>query len=146
MSVYLKCGVNLETVIWKLKLKPEHKAESGATFDKRRLHRCHIVRTWPQVRTYDERFEPHLKPLKDIGVKKTWWHAFVLSVTGSACVRVGGVFVTCRGPGTTGCRPRQPRTGLANTPGRPVTTEAASETDEGRVYLEITCLPCVELN
>lgn len=61
-------------------------------------------------------------------------------------VRVGGVFVTCRGPGTTGCRPQQPQTGLANIPGRPKTTEAALETDEGRVYLEITCLPCAELN
>lgn len=134
-----------------LKVEIETGTQSGATFDKRRLHRCDIVRTWPQVRTYDERFEWHLKPLKDIGVKKTWWHAFVLSVTGSvfsssACVRVGGVFVTCRGPGTTGCRPQQPRTGLANIPGRPITIEAASETDGGRVYLEITCLPCVELN
>lgn len=61
-------------------------------------------------------------------------------------VRVGGVLVTRRGPGTTGYRPQQLRNRLTNIPSRPITIAAASETSKNRVYPEKACLLSVALN
>lgn len=55
-------------------------------------------------------------------------------------VRARGVFVTRRGPGTTGCRPPPLLTGLTSIPGRPLTKEPASEADNDRVDTDVTCL------
>lgn len=71
------------------------------------------------------------------------WSSFVLF---SVCAWVGGVFVTCRGPGTTGCRPQQLQNGLRNTPDKPTAVAATPEMDQSRVYPEKACLLSVALN